>query len=308
MSVNEPMNPEDLELRRALDSIAEAHEDSGEAVPMKRALQSFREKLSEHPYARASDPAGTVEAGPEGPPTLVRDEASEPYSAPKRRMSIALLLFEDVVALDAVGPYEVLGVLGGVDFKFVAKKKGPLRASRGGLGLIADYSIDEVDSADMLLVPGGAGAELMQRDPEVLDWVRRLHRNATWTCSACTGSLILGAAGILEGKRATTHWASLDRLAAYGAVALRERAVVDDGIVTSAGVSAGIDMGLVVAALLRGDDAAQTVQLHLEYDPQPPFSAGSPATAPRHIRESVMARLNAARRAAGMPAVSGFDS
>lgn len=276
MSAHEPMSPEDQELRRALDALGENGEAAADAAaPMKRALASFREKLAEHDYTRALDPSG----------------ASRP------RFTIALLLFDDVVALDAVGPYEVLGVLGGVDFKFVAKKKGPVRAARGGLGLVADYALDEVDSADMLLIPGGPGAEAMQRDEEVLGWVRQIHERATWTCSACTGSLVLGAAGILEGRRATTHWASLDRLAGYGARAVRERVVVEDGLVTSAGVSAGIDMGLVVAALLRGEDAAQTVQLHLEYDPRPPFNAGSPATAPEPIREKVMARLNAGRAA-----------
>lgn len=301
MKPNEPMTPEDRELRQALESMSEPLEDHAEAAPIRRALESFREKLAGHPYARAIDPAGAAKMDPMDAPTQVRSEESPPYHRPRPRMTVALLLFDDLVALDAVGPYEVLGVLGGVDFKFVAKKKGPLRAARGGLGLIADTSLNEVESADMLLVPGGPGAEAIQRDPEVLDWVRRMHANATWTCSACTGSLILAAAGILEGKRATTHWASLDRLADYGAIAVRERVVVEDGLVTGAGVSAGIDLGLVVAALLRGEEAAQTVQLHLEYDPHPPFDAGSPGTAPAHIRDRILARLGAVRRAADEP-------
>jgi putative intracellular protease/amidase len=297
MKPDEPMTPEDLELKRVMETLAEGESPNGmRTESLKKAIRAFREKLPEHDYVRALDPASFVEAG--SPVSDVRSGDAAPFHAPRRRLTIALLLFNDLVALDAVGPYEVLSVLGGVEFKFVAKEKGPLRAARGRLGLIADYSIDEVPSADILLIPGGAGAETMQHDPEVLDWVRRIHQNATWTCSACTGSLILGAAGVLKGKRATTHWASLDRLAGYGAVAVRERVVVDDGIVTGAGVSAGLDMGLVMAALLRGEDAAQTVQLHLEYDPKPPFNAGSPATAPEHIRESVMARLRASRAAA----------
>ncbi len=282
MKPNESMSPEDLELKAALASLTEGRgTKDAEAASLQHAIRSFREKLPDHEYLRALDPASGQGSAPA-----------------RRRLTIALLLFDDLVALDAVGPYEVLSVLGGVEFKFVAKEKGPLRAARGGLGLIADYTLDEVPSADILLVPGGAGAELVQHDPDVLDWVRKIHQNATWTCSACTGSLILAAAGVLKGKRATTHWASLDRLAAYGAIPVRERVVIEDGIVTGAGVSAGIDMGLVMAALLRGEDASKAVQLHLEYDPKPPFNSGSPATAPEHIREGVMARLRAARAAA----------
>jgi transcriptional regulator GlxA family with amidase domain len=271
----EELSPEDRELQRALMGLAET---SAPETALPAAIKAFHERFPGHPHAAALAPG-----------------------APPRRLKIALLLFDDLVALDAVGPYEVLGVLGGVDFTFVAKQKGPVRAARGGLGLVANASIDEVDHADMLLVPGGPGAELVQRDEATLDWIRRIHKNATWTCSACTGALILGAAGVLDGRRATTHWASLERLAAYGAVALRQRVVIDDGIVTGAGVSAGIDMGLVMAALLRGEDASQTVQLHLEYDPQPPFNAGSPATAPAHITEGVLARLRHAQGLAAAP-------
>jgi transcriptional regulator GlxA family with amidase domain len=290
---HEALSPEDRELQRALERLAEPRVAES---PLRARIEAFREKFT------ASGESTLAVPGPW--PTEVRSETPVRYGAPPR-LKIALLLFDDVVALDAVGPYEVLGVLGGVDFTFVAKTKGPVRAARGGLGLIADASIDEVDAADILLVPGGPGAEVVQRDAETLDWVRRIHENSTWTCSACTGSLILGAAGILDGRRATTHWASLERLAGYGSVALRQRVVIDDGIVTGAGVSAGIDMGLVMAALLRGEDAAQTVQLHLEYDPKPPFNAGSPATAPAHITEAVMSRLRAVQGRAGVPPVSG---
>lgn len=310
MNPREAHSPEEAELKRKLEELGEARgatspADADAAGPLRGAIRAFREKLAEHDYVRALDPSPRVDAG--GFPREVRSEDSPAYRVPRRRMTIALLLFEDLVALDAVGPYEVLSVLGGVDFKFVGKRKGPLRAARGGLGLIADCTLEEVPAADMLLVPGGPGAEAMQRDPEVLDWIRRIHANATWTCSACTGSLILAAAGILEGRRATTHWASLDRLAAYGAIPVRERVVIEDGIVTGAGVSAGIDMGLVVAALLRGEDASQTVQLHLEYDPKPPFNSGSPATAPEHIREGVLERLHARRLGRGVPVQTELD-
>lgn len=279
----EALTPEDRELQRALEGLGETRNaetcDGEPKTPLRAALAAFRRRLPEHDYIRALDPAG----------------------AARRRMTAAVLLFDDVVALDAVGPYEVLSVLGGIDFRFVGKRRGAVRAARGGLGLVVEATLDEVPAADLLVIPGGPGAGAMQRDEEVLDWVRRIHAGAAWTCSACTGALILGAAGVLEGRRATTHWASLDRLAGYGAIIVRERVVIEDGLVTGAGVSAGIDMGLVLAALLRGEDAAQIAQLHLEYDPQPPFHAGSPATAPAHITETVMARLRLRRQAAGKP-------
>lgn len=278
---HEALTPEDRELQGALEALGGTQragtDDAAAKAPLRAALASFRRRLPEHDYIRALDPTGGA----------------------KRRMTAAVLLFDDVVALDAVGPYEVLSVLGGIDFRFVGKRRGPVRAARGGLGLVVEATLDEVPAADILVIPGGPGAEAMQRDEEVLDWVRRIHADASWTCSACTGALILGAAGVLEGRRATTHWASLDRLAGYGAIVLRERVVIEDGLVTGAGVSAGIDMGLVLAALLRGEDAAQIAQLHLEYDPQPPFHSGSPATAPAHITETVMARLRLRRHAAG---------
>jgi transcriptional regulator GlxA family with amidase domain len=194
-------------------------------------------------------------------------------------MRIAILIFDRLTALDAIGPYEVLSRLPGAELSFVATKRGTVRADTGALGIAADRELYELADPDVLLVPGGAGNRPLLDDDEVLEWVRGAHETSTWTTSVCTGSLVLAAAGLLGGRRATTHWAYLDHLRALGADAVDERVVVDGDIVTAAGVSAGIDMALTLAARLAGEDVARAIQLGIEYDPDPPFDSGSPAKA-----------------------------
>jgi transcriptional regulator GlxA family with amidase domain len=194
-------------------------------------------------------------------------------------MKIAFLIFDKLTALDAIGPYEVLSRLPGVELSFVAKQAGPKRTDTGALTINADRSLSDLPDPDLLLIPGGEGNRPLLDDDEVLDWVRTAHQGTTWTTSVCTGSLVLGAAGILEGKRATTHWAYRDRLAGFGAEAVAERYVIDGKVATAAGVSAGLDMALDLAARIAGEDVAKAIQLGIEYDPAPPFDSGSPEKA-----------------------------
>ncbi len=198
-------------------------------------------------------------------------------------MDIAILLYERFTALDAIGPYEVLSRLPGARVTFVAREQGPLRTDNDMLSLLADRSIAEVERCDVLLVPGGPGEVAARAGADVLDWIRAMHETSLWSTSVCTGSLILAAAGLLEGRRATGHWLALEQLRALGAEPSAERVVFDGKLVTAAGVSAGIDMALALAARIAGDEVAQAIQLGIEYDPQPPFDAGSPAKAPAPI-------------------------
>jgi transcriptional regulator GlxA family with amidase domain len=198
-------------------------------------------------------------------------------------MKIAILIFDKLTALDAIGPYEVLSRLPGAELEFVAPEPGVKRTDTGRLGLEATSSIDELTDPDIILVPGGEGNRLLLSDDRVLDWLRSAHEGTTWTTSVCTGSLVLGAAGILDGKRATSHWVYLEQLREYGAEPVRERFVEDGKVVTAAGVSAGIDMALHLATRIAGDDVAQAIQLGIEYDPAPPHDAGSPDKAPDHL-------------------------
>jgi transcriptional regulator GlxA family with amidase domain len=202
-------------------------------------------------------------------------------------MEIALFIFDRMTSLDAVGPLEIIGRAPGADVKIVGKSAGPVRAgkSSSGLGLIADHAMADVPSPDILLIPGGTDMSHVTSDREVLDWVRRAHETTTWTTSVCTGALVLGAAGVLDGKRATTHWSARRQLAEYGAIPVEERVVVDGKVMTGAGVSAGIDMALTLLGKIAGDEHAQFVQLLTEYDPQPPYHSGSLATAPDAVLE-----------------------
>lgn len=200
-------------------------------------------------------------------------------------MRIAFLIFDKLTALDAIGPYEVLSRLPGAEVSFVAKQAGVKRTDTGALGLTADIAIAEMPDPDIVLVPGGEGNRPLLDDGEVLDWLRAAHRTSTWTTSVCTGSLVLGAAGVLEGKRATSHWLYRDALAAYGAEPVAERVVEDGKIVTAAGVAAGLDMALRLAARIAGDDVAKAIQLGIEYDPEPPFDSGSPEKAAPELVE-----------------------
>lgn len=198
-------------------------------------------------------------------------------------MDIAILLFDRLTALDAVGPYEVLSRLPDANLTFVATEPGPKRTDTRALALVADAALDEVPHPDILLVPGGPGQAEVEKDEAVLDWLRTAHRTTTWTTSVCTGSLVLGAAGLLEGKRATTYWLALEELARHGAIPTKERVVLDGKVVTAAGVSSGIDMALTLAGEIGGPDLAQLLQLGIEYDPQPPYDSGSASKAPDHI-------------------------
>ncbi len=198
-------------------------------------------------------------------------------------MNTAILLYDGFTALDAIGPYEVLSRLPGARVTFVAAEAGPVRTDNGMLTLLAESSIDELTAPEIVLVPGGPGEVAARAGGPALQWLRAAHETSTWTSSVCTGSLILAAAGLLDGKRATSHWLALDALSELGAIAVAERVVFDGKIVTGAGVSAGIDMALTLAAKIAGDAVAQAIQLGIEYDPQPPFDAGSPSTAPAEI-------------------------
>jgi len=200
-------------------------------------------------------------------------------------VDIVCLVFDGITALDIVGPYEVLQRLPDANVKFVAAAEGEIRTDNKFLALVADYALDEVHSADVLVVPGGFATRALEHDEALLAWIRAIHTTTTWTTSVCTGAMLLAAAGLLEGKEATTHWASLERLKEYGAIPTGRRVVEQGKIVTAAGVSAGIDMGLTLAARIAGDEYAQGVQLGIEYDPQPPFDSGSVAKAPAPVVE-----------------------
>jgi transcriptional regulator GlxA family with amidase domain len=204
-------------------------------------------------------------------------------------MDIAILLYDRLTALDAIGPYEVLSRLPGASARFVAVESGPVTTDNGMLTLVAEDSLKGASEPDIVLVPGGPGEVAARAGGTALDWLRSVHETCTWTTSVCTGSLVLAAAGLLDGKRATSHWLALEQLRELGAEPVSERVVFDGKIVTAAGVSAGIDMALTLAATIAGEEVAQAIQLGIEYDPQPPFDAGSPAKAPAAIVEGVRA-------------------
>jgi putative intracellular protease/amidase len=211
-------------------------------------------------------------------------------------VDIACLVFEGITALDIIGPYEVLARLPEAELRFVAMEQGPIRTDNQVLGIVADHAIRDITSADVLVVPGGFATAKLEHDAGLLDWIRAIDVTSTWTTSVCTGSMLLAAAGLLEGKKATTHWASLERLKEYGAIPTSERVVEQGKYVTAAGVSSGIDMALTLAARIAGDDVAQAIQLSIEYDPQPPFDSGSVAKAPKAVVELVSAALARRRR------------
>ena len=201
-------------------------------------------------------------------------------------MHVAIPLFDGLTALDAVGPYEVLSRAPGWDLTFVAAVAGGKRTENDLLTLNADAALSDVPRPDIVVVPGGAGTRREGND-ELVDWIRSAHEHTTWTASVCTGSLLLGRAGVLDGLRATGHWMHLETLRQYGAEPTTERVVEQGKVITAAGVSSGIDMALRLLQLELGDDVAQAVQLSIEYDPQPPFDAGSPDKAPAHIVDIV---------------------
>jgi len=190
-------------------------------------------------------------------------------------MEIAFLLFDGITPLDAIGPFEVLGKLPGAEIRMVAKEKGEVRTKGQSLAMIADYALADVAKPEILVVPGGPGADAMAGDGAVTDWLSRAHETTTWTTSVCTGALILGGAGVLKGLKATTHWRAMDDLAAFGAQATDQRVVRDGKVITAA-----------------GEDIAKAIQLAIEYVPEPPFDAGRYRDAPPDRVERVRSTLN----------------
>ena len=212
-------------------------------------------------------------------------------------MQIAIGLYEGFTALDAIGAYQVLSNVPGADVVICAARTGILADDNGLLRFDIEHTFDDVPSPDLLLVPGGFITRKLarQRDP-IVEWIEAADPNTTRTTSVCTGALLLGAAGLLQGRPATTHWSAYDELASYGATPTEQRVVIDGKYATAAGVSAGIDLGLTLAAELAGPEVAQAIQLGIEYDPQPPFASGAPSKADPGILDLVRA-VNEAKSA-----------
>jgi len=208
-------------------------------------------------------------------------------------MKIAIPVFDRITALDAIGPYEVLSRLPGAEVVFVGFETGPVRTDTRMLALVADATLEELPDPDIIVHPGGFGTRALMHDEQWIDWVRQAHATSTWTTSVCTGALVYAAAGLLDGLDATTHWAACDVLEEHGAHPVAERFVERGKIITAAGVSAGIDMALYLAAQVAGPQVAQAIQLGIEYDPHPPFDSGSVAKASPEIVDLVRSVENA---------------
>jgi transcriptional regulator GlxA family with amidase domain len=217
-------------------------------------------------------------------------------------MQIAYLLYDRFTALDITGPHDVFNSVPGNESIFVAEEAGPIRNESDTLSLVADASLDEVRGPDIVVVPGGFGNRMLLEHEPLHEWIRGVHENSTWTTSVCTGSLLLAAAGLLDGAPATTHWLARDQLAELGARPVPDRVVEHGKIITAAGVSSGIDMALHLVKTINGDQVAQAVQLGIEYDPEPPVDAGSPEKAPPEIVELVRSVFEA--REAGVEQAS----
>ena len=207
-------------------------------------------------------------------------------------MEIAILLYDGLTALDAIGPYEVLNQLPDAEIRFVAAQKGVVK-SDGALSLVADFELGELSAPQIVVVPGGFGTFAAMQNQQILAWLQTASQTALFTTSVCTGSLILAAAGLLNGLKATCHWHYLENLQFFGAQPTAERIVEQNKIITAAGVSSGVDMALRLVQILAGDATAQAVQLAIEYDPAPPFNTGSPKSAPPELVKSVAAAMNA---------------
>lgn len=203
---------------------------------------------------------------------------------PDRHLQIGSLLFEGLDQIDLTGPFEVLSRIPNATYRLYGRSTGPVRDLKG-LRLLPDAVLAAAPPLDVLHVPGGVGQQALMEDEEVLGWLQRQAAGAQSVFSVCTGALLLGAAGLLRGRRATTHWASFHLLPYFGAIPVNERVVVDGAWVFAAGVTAGIDGALRLAAELRGNAAAQAIQLHMVYAPEPPFNSGTPDTAPPAILE-----------------------
>jgi transcriptional regulator GlxA family with amidase domain len=210
-------------------------------------------------------------------------------------VQIAIGLYPGFTALDAIGPYQVFANLPGAELVLCAERRGALDDENGLLHLQVDHTFDDVPAPDVLLVPGGlVTRRIANQGGPIVDWIRTAHATTTYTTSVCTGALLLGAAGLLAGLRATTHWMAYDQLRAYGAQPTEQRVVIEGKVVTAAGVSAGIDLALTLVGWTHGVDTAQAIQLGIEYDPQPPYDAGAPSKAPAAIRDLVAAVMGEA--------------
>jgi transcriptional regulator GlxA family with amidase domain len=208
-------------------------------------------------------------------------------------MQIAYLLYDRFTALDITGPHDVLNFVPGNESIFVAERPGPIRNESDTLSLVADASLEDVPSPDIVVVPGGFGNRMLLEHEPLHEWIRGVHETSAWTTSVCTGSLLLAAAGLLDGAPATTHWLAREALAELGAKPVPERIVEHGKILTAAGVSSGIDMALALVTKINGKEVAQAVQLGIEYDPEPPHDSGSPEKAPPEIVELVTAAFEA---------------
>ena len=203
---------------------------------------------------------------------------------------IGMLIFPRLTQLDMTGPYEVLARLPNTVVDLVARTRDPVTTDRG-MQILPTVTYADCPPLDVVMVPGGPGQQDLMEDEAVLEFLRKVAASAKYVTSVCPGSLVLGAAGLLKGKRATCHWAAIDHLALLGAIPVREKVVVDGHIVTGAGVTSGIDFALTLAAILEGEQVAREIQLQIEYDPAPPFNSGSPKTAAPAMLEAVKARL-----------------
>jgi len=208
-------------------------------------------------------------------------------------MDIAILLYDQFTATDCVGPYDVLQLMPDTTVTFIGAEARPYRTDLGQLAIVADKAMAEMPNPDMVLIPGGIGTRPVMQDEETLAWIRTANESAEFMTSVCTGSLLLGAAGLLDGMTATTHWGAVDTLEGTGARYVAERFVDHGRIITAAGVSAGIDMALHLAARIHSDDVAKAIQLAIEYDPQPPFDTGTPEKAGPELAAFVNALFSA---------------
>lgn len=197
-------------------------------------------------------------------------------------MKIAILLFDNFTSLDIVGPYEVLNKIPNSQIYLVGLEKKEYKDAYG-LKIYADYSLEEIKQADILLIPGGFGIDNVLSNKEILDWIQKIDSKTKWTTSICSGSLLLAEAGLLNNKDCTTHWRRKEQSSKYNVKIKNERYVQDGKIITSAGVSAGIDMALYLVSKIAGDQTAKMIQLAIEYDPKPPFDCGSPDKVPKEM-------------------------
>jgi transcriptional regulator GlxA family with amidase domain len=201
-------------------------------------------------------------------------------------LKIAILLFDNFTALDVVGPYEVLSKIPNSKIYMVSVKSGLYKDVKG-LQISADFSLQDMRNPDILVIPGGLGIDSILDNQDIINWIQNSHRTSKWTVSVCSGALLLGSAGLLNDCKATTHWNRKNQLVKYGAILQNDRYVKDGKIVTSAGVSAGIDMSLFLLSLIVNVNFAKAVQLGMEYDPKPPFDSGSPEKAPKEILDKI---------------------